>query len=422
MSSKIPKYDLQQGNFLKGRPPDKDSQPKERRSPKSKNQTPKKATESRLSNSKEANPSKIKPLPAKLTTGRFKVITKTNKTKGELVNNPTQQTEVEKKRKMFERSPNSQSQGANLPASKLIKNSRITQVDSSIEGSTDSICFLGQEMNQIWDNSAESLQENFENASPASTENSYPENKKKIEKNAACVNNVLQEQVRAEDIEGKPINSLILANQSDVVDRIDSEVTTFRILDPSVRYKGGNILLSTDAELSVSKSLAENATITTEEIHSEESATNANLPIYEVENTVDNSSDGAHYAEIVTEISRDNTAMEDGTNTDAYDTPPAIDADGPDVPQSTPLGSTNEQVREIVHDISRDSGAMEIITGVETPTPAHVAGTDGVQNTPIGSEIEQTEETDPDGYKIIIQFSEADGELLEDPIAVDRSA
>ena len=80
------------------------------------------------------------------------------------ISKSTKQPVINKKRTANERSPNSKSPDQNLPAKKPNKNERITYVESSIEGSTDSLALTVQDMNQMWDETSESTKKLMKNS------------------------------------------------------------------------------------------------------------------------------------------------------------------------------------------------------------------------------------------------------------------
>ena len=164
--SKIPKYDQNKSYHVKYKPPDEVKD--------------KMAIKTSKQNTKPLKKAAECPFPSGSLNAGFTVFTsktipsQTNKYNkpGSLdpkllenfTNKSVKQPETNKKRTATQRSPNSKSPGQSVPAKKPNQNDRITYVESSIEGSTDSLALTVQDMNQMWDETSESTKKLMKNS------------------------------------------------------------------------------------------------------------------------------------------------------------------------------------------------------------------------------------------------------------------
>ena len=144
--SRTPRYDQNKSHYLKHKPPDDMKDKNAIKTSKQNTKSLKKAAEGPsspgssnagftgfTSNKHNKPPNKPGTLDPKLLEN--------------FTSKSTKQPVINKKRTVNQRSPNSKSPGQNLPAKKPNKNDRITYVEFSIEGSTDSLALTVQDMN-----------------------------------------------------------------------------------------------------------------------------------------------------------------------------------------------------------------------------------------------------------------------------------
>ena len=257
------KYDMDASMYYKNKPPDKNKRNSFGKTPKMSTGTANKEAVTTAqpkpgkSGKKEGTPNqgshpqfnKSSNIPNKANPLNPKLIEKFS-------HNATGKAEGSRKRKDSERSPNSQQSQANLPASKSSRNYKLTDIESSIEGSTDSLLLSEQDMNSMWENYAsekekQEISEVLKQVIPQryQREQDHKEKSTEIEteNGSECKQN--KKAGTRDTFEGKSINSKVIINIHENPDNSDCKAgPTAHIMGRLEADNDGNLSL-TDAIL-----------------------------------------------------------------------------------------------------------------------------------------------------------------------------